>query len=289
MSLSSQEPSGSQGQGDIVDANISKVSLKIPSFWKIDPKVWFYQLECQFRVNRITSDQSKFDYVISSIDPEVLSHIYEVITDPPRENKYETVKDLLIAAYADSEQQKTQKLLHELELGDQRPSLLLTKMRNLANGKVDEEFLRTLWLQRLPRELRAIVSTGGVDLNIVSKMADQIWEMLTPSTSSNISQVDRSFNTKPQDNSRDLQTQIDKLVLAVERLTNVNNNNAHRNNRSQNKNGSRNRVRSQSPKRKTCFYHTKFGENANKCVLPCSMGNQFLNKAPHSMPENAEN
>ena len=271
-----------------LQTSVNSLSMKIPEFNKLDPKLWFFQLECQFRTNRITSDQSKFDYVAGSLSPEVISHIYEIVDDPPRENKFNTVKEKLISAFADSQQRKTQVLLNELELGDQKPSFLLSRMRNLATNGVTDEFLRSLWLQRLPRELRTIVSTGTGDLNASANLADQIWEMYTPSDTKFVASINSS-SAGTNIRVDNLEKKVESLVNAIEKLTsNVQNNNNYRS-RSLKKNFPRSRNSSRSPKRNTCYYHTKFGEKANKCTLPCSMGNLLLNKNNGKNSDQQEN
>ncbi|GFT04217.1 hypothetical protein NPIL_64441 [Nephila pilipes] len=56
-------------KADAATAEVARVSVKVPSFWKPDPKIWFLQLEEQFRNAKLTVDQTKYNYVISSIEP----------------------------------------------------------------------------------------------------------------------------------------------------------------------------------------------------------------------------
>ncbi|XP_035233535.1 uncharacterized protein LOC118205352, partial [Stegodyphus dumicola] len=55
-------------------------------------------------------------------------------------------------------------------------------MRNLAAGKVPDEFLKNLWMQRLPLDIRSILSVSSDDLSKLSTMAHKIWE-LNPNSS----------------------------------------------------------------------------------------------------------
>ncbi|CAH1183936.1 unnamed protein product [Phaedon cochleariae] len=54
----------------VPSADVTNVSLNLPQFWKADPTLWFAQVEAQFNNKRITSELTKFNYVIASIDPE---------------------------------------------------------------------------------------------------------------------------------------------------------------------------------------------------------------------------
>ncbi|GFY63790.1 hypothetical protein TNIN_285511 [Trichonephila inaurata madagascariensis] len=55
--------------------SIARVS-KVPSFWIPDPRIWFLQIEAQFRNIKIIADRSKYDTVLSTIEAEILSQIF---------------------------------------------------------------------------------------------------------------------------------------------------------------------------------------------------------------------
>ncbi|GFT78075.1 hypothetical protein NPIL_494991 [Nephila pilipes] len=80
---------------------------KVPSFSKPDPKIWFLQLEAQSRNVKLTVDQAKYDYVISSTEPDILSQVSDIFLSPPPDGKYQTIKEKLTSLYADSKTEKT--------------------------------------------------------------------------------------------------------------------------------------------------------------------------------------
>lgn len=239
--------------------NISRVSVKVPPFWKPDPRIWFLQIEAQFRNSGITQDQTKFDMVISTIEADVLSQVSDVLCKPPDNEKYETLKKRLIAVFADSETGRIQKLLTDLELGDKKPSQLLREMQNLAGDKVSGDFLKTLWLQRLPLNMRSILTISTDELPKIADMADKIWEMNSSSFHAN------SVEEAPNDSTlQRMQQQISELSLEIAKLRG----------RSRHKSQTRSRDRSNYRRpnyRNVCYYHAKFGDRAFKCVQPCSM------------------
>uniref|UniRef100_A0A1I8PZX3 Uncharacterized protein n=1 Tax=Stomoxys calcitrans TaxID=35570 RepID=A0A1I8PZX3_STOCA len=57
-----------------------------------------------------------------------------------------------------SEEKRLKRLLRETELGDKKPSTILREMICLASGEVSDEFLKSLWMQRLPKQTQAILS-----------------------------------------------------------------------------------------------------------------------------------
>ncbi|XP_065356393.1 uncharacterized protein LOC135950793 [Calliphora vicina] len=127
----------------------STVTLRIPRFWKENPAIWFAQLEAQFENHNIVNENSKYFAVLPELDPEVLSQVSDIITERPND-AYTKIKQRLIDHFSISEKKRIKTLLNELPIGDKKPSFLLREMRSLANGGVKDEFLRTMWLQRLP-------------------------------------------------------------------------------------------------------------------------------------------
>ncbi|GBM24825.1 hypothetical protein AVEN_245066-1 [Araneus ventricosus] len=64
-----------------------------------------------------------------------------------------------------------------MELGDKKPSTLLYAMKSLASDGILPELLKSLWMQRLPIQIQQILSVSGDDLQALSKMADNIFEI----------------------------------------------------------------------------------------------------------------
>lgn len=253
---------------------VARVSLKVPPFWKPDPRIWFLQLEAQFRNANITADQTRYDYVVSSIEAEILSQVSDILVNPPKDDKYIVIKNRLISVFADTETQKTQKLLTELELGDRKPSQLLCEMRNLAGDKVSGAFLKTLWLQRLPVNMRSILSVSCDDLSKLATMADQIWE-LNPVTPQIASVTPYSITPNAIES---MQRQIAELSLQISQLNRKRDFSPYRRNRSI----SRNRSYTNNRDSDICYYHKRFGVNAFKCAPPC----KFSNKSQENESEN---
>lgn len=247
------------------EAEINRVSLKLPSFWERQVDLWFINIEAQFVLANITQDTTKYYAVVSALNSEVLSHVSDIVKAPPQQNLYKTLKDRLILEFADSEQKRVKDLLSHTVLGDDKPTYLLRKMRQLADDKVGEEFLKTLWLQRLPKEMQAILSASGEPLDKVAQMADKISDL-------NPHQVSET-RISPEKSSEisELRAQIEALTKQVEHLS-----------RSQDRRKTdnfsyRRRRRSRTPKRvneEICWYHAKFNEKAHKCVPPCKYQNQ---------------
>ena len=96
---------------------VSRVSVKVPPFWKVNPALWFAHLEAQFANSYVTVDETKFNLIVASVESEILGTVHDIILSPPDQDKYETLKKRLIEFYAESESSKIRTLLQGLELG----------------------------------------------------------------------------------------------------------------------------------------------------------------------------
>nr|XP_043068289.1 uncharacterized protein LOC122321628 [Drosophila bipectinata] len=116
-------------------------------------------------------------YVPASIEAPVLARIADAIVNQPRTGKYENLKSCILERFCESEQKKIQKLISETDLGDKRPTQLLNELNALAANKVQESFLKALWLQRLPTQVQAILQESDASLANLAKLADKVMEV----------------------------------------------------------------------------------------------------------------
>ncbi|GFY53072.1 transposon Tf2-11 polyprotein [Trichonephila inaurata madagascariensis] len=161
-------------------SNVGRIALRLPVFWRNNVALWVRQCDSAFVLSQITQDETKYAALVSMLDPETLSHVSDIILSPPAENKYVTLSDRLIREFADSEHQKIKKLLTELQLGDDKPSHLLRKMKELSGGQLQDEFLKNLWLQRLPSQIQTVLSVSSETLDKLAEIADKVADVALP-------------------------------------------------------------------------------------------------------------
>ncbi|XP_045783638.1 uncharacterized protein LOC123879786 [Maniola jurtina] len=245
------------------------ISSRIPEFWMDKPKLWFAQFEATIYGQKL-GDAAKQNLVVTKLTKGAIEQISDLILEPPENNKYEALKERLLQVFEETKERQFRQLLSEMELGSQKPSQLLRRMKDLAKGKIAEESLRMLWIGHLPSSVRAVLAVTDVDLNALAVVADKIMETTKPIE---VSEIQSDNAQEP-----DLATQVAKLTLKVEAMERGR---TGRRDGSYRRTSSAARFRDRTPRSRSksrsrkspewlCFYHFKFGAKANKCVDPCN-------------------
>lgn len=259
---------------------IHRVSIKPVQFIKTAPELYFLQMEAQFSLAGITRDHTKYNHVLGSLDPIYLTSVLDIIKNPPTNDKYESIKNRIITEFQQSDQHKLRILLRETQLGDLKPSQLLRKMRELSNNALSDDALKTLWIERLPEQIRPVISISGDDLNKVAVMADKMLEI---TSYHHINEVATPVNFD-QGNS-----QMSALTKRVEELSKLVSEMSNNRGRSQSRSKSNNRGRSSSKSKNSrpyCSYHYKFGAMARKCVDPCKFKSESESQEKNNQSKN---
>lgn len=246
---------------------VCRVAVKLPSFWPDKPAVWFAQVEAQFQIAGITSDNTMFNYVIAQLDQKLAGEVEDLITRPPViGQQYAKLKEELIRRLSMSEEQRVRQLISEEELGDRRPSQFLRHLRSLAGGALaDENIFRQLWLRRLPQQVQAILaSQAELSLDKLSELGDKVMEIAGPK------QVFSCSSTASAPASQnELSLRMERLEKQIAALS-VSDRPGRSRQRSVSSRRSRSRAATPRAGPKVCWYHKKFNEKANRCIAPCN-------------------
>ncbi|XP_062541353.1 uncharacterized protein LOC134209385 [Armigeres subalbatus] len=254
-----------EAANNVPAAVTAHVSVKLPEFWKSDPAMWFAQAESQFALAKITADETKFHHIVAKVDQSVICHITDLVTNPPVTNKYDAVKERLIGRFALSPENRLERLLGMHDLGDLRPTHLLSKMQELSTGlAVDDKLLKMLFIQRLPLSIRPIISCHDGTLAKLAEMADKMVDTMTMQSSA-VTTSDKEFVNTVEN---DLRSEIDFLTAEIRKLKSFG--------RSRSQSASRTRRFSSTSQAQNeiCWYHRKYGTNARQCRQPCSFSSK---------------
>lgn len=253
----------------VEDTGLAAISLssRIPEFWTDQPRAWFIQLEATLAPQKL-SDHAKYDLVVSKVSKDVILQITDILIKPPEEGKFACLKSRLLSIFEESESRQIQKLIGEMELGDQRPSQLLRRMRDLARGKINDDTLTVLWQNLLPTPIRGVLAVIETkDLDKLATVADKVLEN---SRSGQILEVSPQPPPSLASSSNNkLEEEITKLTQRIARLERGRSlfrqkGNFRRFSRS------RSRGQQRDSKNPLCYYHRNYKEKAHKCVPPCS-------------------
>ena len=251
-------------------ASIYRVAVRLPPFWPERPSLWFAQAEAQFELAGVTIERTKFSHIISQLDHRYAAEVEDIITTPG-DQPYKKLKEELIRGLSTSKEQRVRQLLTHEEMGDRKPSQFLRHLKSLAPD-VPDDFMRSIWASRLPSYLQTILagqSEGSLDA--VSQLADRIYEVAPPPTVAAVEQPAAAHHPTPGTDNTYLLQRIEELSRQVAALSS-NPPWSRRRSTSRGRSSQRHHSshrRSDSSAEPICWYHRRFGENAQKCTQPC--------------------
>lgn len=255
----------------IPSGSLAAFQIKLPAFWAKNATVWFAQVEAQFQLHHITSQTTKYLHVVSSLPAELADELEDILAAPATSNQYDLLKAAILARKTPSERSRLQHLLNMEELGDQRPSQLLRRMRQLMGDvttDADTSLLRELFLQRLPHSMVPILAAAeDMPLDQVANLADRVREYSAPTISATSRRSNRVASPPSRSTENNLETRLSRLEQAIQDLQ------LSRRPRRISRPRARSRRSSSDPLTSNasfCWYHQTFGQEARKCSQPCS-------------------
>ncbi|XP_071482949.1 uncharacterized protein [Diadema antillarum] len=266
------------------------VSVQLPPYWPDDPVLWFAQVKAQFSTKGITSEKTMYHYVVSSLQPQYVTAVHDLLVSPPSSNPYKVLKSELTTRTTASEQRRLHQLLTTEELGNRTSTQLLWRMEQLLAGKtLGDSFFCQLFLTRLPLQVQSILASSRDSMMVhqLAELADKIIEVSSPPTPglpiSNVaaSNLQSAPTQSPSsDDIRKLAEQVQHLTLQVQSLTKQLQQDRGRSparfsgrDRSRGRSRGRNPANERQPKQHAgaeCWYHWQYGEDAKNCSPPCS-------------------
>mgnify|MGYP001544679643 CR=1 FL=1 len=217
--------------GNEDNKEINAVAVKLPTFWPSNPRAWFVQAEAQFTLRQITSEETKYAYVVASLDQQTAARCIAFLERAQSADKYKTFKKHLIQTFELSEDERADQLLNLRHLGDRRPSELADVILQLNGNQPMHFVLRRIFLRALPSTVRNAIATSPLeDLRDLAREADRALAAM--------SQADANLNTL-EDVPGASSYEHEADAVNVRRP------------------------------RQLCVYHRKFNVRARRCVQPC--------------------
>ncbi|XP_017772980.1 PREDICTED: uncharacterized protein LOC108560059 [Nicrophorus vespilloides] len=217
-------------------------------------------MDTSFESAGITSDLSKYLCVISCLDEKYIREVQNVLSNPPAFCKYENLKNVLIELSC----KKTRELLSREEMGDRAPSKFLCHLRELAGTQLPEDFIKRVWMERLPSNVRAIIAElENVELDQLAKTADAIVAQGTQHQKA----MEETLPTAQM--MLEISRVLDNLTTRIEAVEISSRSAVIRGRPVDHSFSPRSRPRSR-PRHDLCWYHYNFGPNAHDCRYPCN-------------------
>lgn len=292
--------------------------IKIQDVWVGNPHLWLAHVELQLSRAGITDDAEKFYSVVEEFDEKMFSRMQQLINNPPTNEKWTTLKQNILREFAESQNERYDRVFRSLTMGDMRPSQLFDKISELA-PQLPADLKYKLWIERLPESLRIHLLVIKLPLEQLVTVADDLFHNLrhfvtsdiasrinavesnkvrqtrnniernrirSPRPRSNSSNERRSSSTTSHDNS-DLREEMNELRALFKRFldestgtclqrscSNARGRSSHRvfspagRGRSINRSNN-NKAVNQDDADDFCYYHRRFGHDAQKCRPTC--------------------
>jgi hypothetical protein len=268
-----EEPPAGQPAGPAAAVAANR-DVKLPQFWTSRPAAWFTLAESRFRLRQVEDEQLLFDHLLSALGDDTISDVLDAIEEAAAgDTPYTSLKARLLETHVLSDFEKLEMLFACEPLGGRKPSQLLAAMLPFCPaGQEKQVIFHFMFLQRLPVSLRsALGDVQPGDPRALAARADRLLA-LNPTQRASIAAAVESEEVSQ--------------IAAVSSSGRNRNNRGRGGGRAANRGGGRGggvnsgggTSTAKTPTPSTlaressglCFFHWRFGEQANRCDQPCS-------------------
>ncbi|CAH2229221.1 jg2625 [Pararge aegeria aegeria] len=246
------------------------VGFQAEPFWRNRPELWFKKIEAQLSNCNIDVDTKKFKFVVSLLDEGTALEVKDVIIDPPDFDKYDYLKEQLIKRITAKNEREAKKRMMAEPMGDRKPSQFFCYLNVLAGCYVRDDFVEEVWLECLPRKIRAVVEClKDYTIDTQTKIADRVHEVFFSPL------AERPTNTPA--NSALMECLVKEVEILNKKVQTLKPRGPYRagsKSRDVQCNGHPTKPQSNMPKYMTqnqpCQYHTKYGVKLCKMRKNCN-------------------
>ncbi len=155
--------------------------LPLSAFWPTNPVAWFAMAEGQLIIRGVTEEAMRYYHVLPCLPESTVNLVTDFVGGLLLADPYTQLKARLLAVHQLTDYQRVEQIFQLPPLGAQKPSELLAEMLRLCpRGQENSLFFTYLFLHRLPRELRVLLTdVDHNDRRLLSERADQLWAHYT--------------------------------------------------------------------------------------------------------------
>ena len=158
---SSKSPSPRRRQPPRHSTTLPK--FKIATFYATDVELWFNQIETQFDLHQIHDDYERYSLTCAALSGEVASDVRDVLLQPFRSHKYESLKAILIERRGLTTPERVNKVISGERMGTDIPSRFLRRQQKTAGfgtkAVVGKAVIRQAFIRQMPASIRAHLAT----------------------------------------------------------------------------------------------------------------------------------
>jgi hypothetical protein len=231
-------------------------AVSLPKFWASSPAAWFRTADAFFALRGITDNVEKFYMVLCALSESNVDAARSIVEAEPTQDSFRLLREALVSTHTLSEYQMVDHIVNMEPLNGRKPTELLAAMSKFRPAD-DKHFFAYHFLQRLPREVRVLLSREPVDnMQSLAEKADGFMALHKPQ------QHDVAAVAAAEDGDEDTAVAAVKRAAAGKKSGGKKRFNKAK----------RQRSRSNSTERRSplCWLHIRFGDKARRCEQPCA-------------------
>ena len=154
--------------------------FKIATFYATDVELWFNQIETQFDLHQIYDDDERYSLTCAALSGEVAFDMRDVLLQPFRSHKYESLKTILIEQRGlIRTPERVNKVISGERMGSDIPSRFLRRLQKTAGfgnkAVVGKAVNRQAFIRQMPTSIRAHLATqpDSATLESLAMLADR--------------------------------------------------------------------------------------------------------------------
>ena len=142
-------------------------------------ELWFNQIETQFALHQIDDDDERYSLTCAALSGEIASDVRDVLLQPFRANKYDSLKAILIERRGLTTPERVNKVISGEKIGSDIPSRFLRRLRKTAGfgtkAVVGKAVIRQAFIRQMPASIRAHLATqpDSASLESLAVLADR--------------------------------------------------------------------------------------------------------------------
>jgi hypothetical protein len=243
--------------------------IKLPPFWPEDPASWFWLAEGQFTLRNVADPVTRYYHVLAGLSVDSVRLVWHVLHDDTGPKSYNRLRTSLLASHSLSNYQKMEGMMRLPPLCDRKPSVMLVDMLEYCPaGESTTAVFAFLYLQRLPREIRVLLSEDDpAHMRAIAEKAARLIAMHVPQSHDTCAAVAAEDTYEEPDVVAALQgarSRKDKGFKRPQQPHTQQKELGRRINLAK-----KGQEQGQSLRTCMCFYHANFGEQAKHCQEGC--------------------